>query len=233
MASEQAAFEARQRKLFGSYQALTGLSARSREDLFTASVPVRAERGDVLLREGSHCDPIVLVTEGALRVFRCAPDGREISLYRVEPGDVCVLALCSVLDQRPYGATAAVADPLTGMGIPARTFLALFAAEPALRQLVVSSFARRLDETMTLVSEVAFARVDQRLAQLLLRRWEASGDGEGAVRFTHHELADELGTAREVVSRILRSFADQGVVSLGRGQARILDAEQLRARAPG
>ena len=181
-----------------------------------------------------------------------AVEGPELGAHAVDWNGSVYLAVWSIdeqiygrrfaadlarLDPEPFtimeGLSPDVADPLTGMGIPARTFRTLFAAEPALRQLVVSSFARRLDETMTLVSEVASARVDQRLAQLLLRRWEASGDGGGAVRFTHHELAGELGTAREIASRILRSFADQRVVSLGRGTARVLDAERLRERAPG
>jgi len=231
MASERALPEAR-RQLTSAYPALAELSERSWEALFASALPLSAEKGDVLLREGSECDPILLVTGGALRVFRPAPDGREISFYRVESGEVCVLAMCAVLDQRPYGATAAVADPLTALGIPARTFRTLFASEPALRQLVISNFSRRLKDTMTLVSEVAFARVDQRLARLLLTRWGASREEDGAIRFTHHELADELGTAREVVSRILRGFADEGVVSLGRGKARILDVEKLRVRSP-
>lgn len=222
----------RHREVLNTYPLLGELSSEGRSNLLAAAAPLEAAKGGVLLREGDRCDPILLVTGGALRVFRSAVDGREISLYRVDPGDVCVLALCAVLDHRPYSATAIVAEPLTALGIRAATFRSLFEQEPALRRLAIESFSKRLEQTMTLVSEVAFARVDQRLAGLLLDRWQSHPAEDESIRVTHHELADELGTAREVVSRILRSFADDGLVELGRGWARVLDAHRLGALVP-
>jgi CRP/FNR family transcriptional regulator len=214
------------------YTFLNQLSESSRRELRSATVPLSGCKGDVLLREGDRCDPILLIGGGALRVHRTAHDGREITLYRVEPGELCVLALCAALGGRPYAATATVADDLQGFGIPARTFRTLFATEDGVRGFVVDMFSQRLEESMLLVSEVAFARMDQRLAKLLLTHAASDSSDGGNLHVTHQELAAELGTAREVVSRILRSFADQGLVTVSRGHVRLIDEQALRGLLP-
>ena len=215
------------------YPFLHRLNAGSRAQLLRDARSLSAPRGSVLLREGGQCDPVLLVSEGALRVYRAAEDGREISLYRVDPGELCVLALCAVLGHRPYAATACAAEDLKGYGVPASTFRSLFSSEEAVRAFVIEMFSKRLEEAMLLVSEVAFARMDQRLAKLLVAHAELGSSEGRSVRVTHQELAAELGTAREVVSRILRSFADQGLVTVSRGQIQLVDRQALASLIPG
>lgn len=210
------------------YGFLRQLDAEPRERLLSSMLPLASTKGAILLGHGDACEGIVMLSRGALRVYRAAPDGREISLYRVEAGEMCVLALCAVLGGRDYAATAAVAEDVRGYVVPAAVFGRLFDAAPPLRRYVMEMFATRLQEVMFLVSEVAFARMDQRLAKLLATRCEVEARRASAVAVTHHEIADELGTAREVVSRILRSFADQGLVSVARGQVTIIDPAGLR-----
>ncbi len=190
--------------------------------------PLAVESGRTLLEEGGTCDPLLLVERGSIRVFRRAPGGREISLYHVEPGEACVLAISAVLGRTAYSACAVAAEGLRGLAVPASVFRKVYTAEQALQRFVMDLMSRRLAVLMELVSEVAFERMDRRLALFLAGEAEKAPGLLAPVVRTHEQIAGELGTAREVVSRLLRSFEDRGLVELGRGRVRVLDAEALR-----
>ena len=169
------------------------------------------------------CRSLLLVERGALRVFKAAETGREITLYRVHPGELCILSLSSLLARTPYTASVAADGETVARELDGHTFRALHASEPSLQAHVAAQLHRLLSDVMTLVTEVAFRRVDERLRQHLLQ----ASALRPVVETTHERLAHELGTAREVVSRLLENLRDDGVVSVSRGQVVVLDRAAL------
>ena len=148
-------------------------------------------------------------------------NGRELQLYRVVPGEACILTSSCLLGQVAYRARGVADSDVVAVALPPAVFTALLAEHEPFRRYVFGLFAERMAELMALVEAVAFQRLDQRLAALLL--------GKGRiVRTTHQALADELGSVREIVSRLLKSFAERGLVSLSREQVEIVDARRLR-----
>jgi CRP/FNR family transcriptional regulator len=175
------------------------------------------------LHEGDACRSLLFVESGALRVFKTGEQGREITLYRVRAGELCLLSVSSLLANTPYTASVAASGSTVAWELPGDVFRALHANEPALQQLVATQLHRLLADVMALVSEVAFKRVDERLAAWLLDE----ANGAGAVQTTHEKLAQHLGTAREVVSRLLENLRDDGLVQVERGLVRLVDRRAL------
>lgn len=180
--------------------------------------------GTVLFDEGRPCEGFPLVVAGAVRVAKAAPSGREIRLYTVGEGDSCVMSTGCLLGRAPHAARATADGEVTLAMLPAEAFERLLGADPAFRRHVFALFSTRLAELMQLVEEVAFRRLDRRLAALLAAR-------ASPVRATHQALADELGSVREIVSRLLRGFEEQGLVRLGREQVEVLQRERLARMA--
>lgn len=209
-------------------QALSRAVARELEQV---ARPVHAERGTCLLRENDACDPLLFVERGAIRVSKTAADGKEIVLYRVEPGETCVLALTGATGGTPYPAHAEVERPVDAVALPADAFRRAMDREPALRAYVTGQLADRLAEALALVAELAFESVDRRLVRHLLRLACPAPGAVAPVERTHEELAHDLGTAREVVSRILRSLAAEGLIEQGRGRIVVVDPARLAQRA--
>ena len=180
----------------------------------------------MLFDERSPCQGFPLLLEGRVRVAKVAPSGREIVLYRVLPGEACVLTSSCLLGRRDYSARGTAEGDVALLALPRTEFDALVATHDPFREYVFGLFAERMAELMQLVEAVAFQRLDQRLAALLL------GKGK-SVRATHQALAEELGSVREIVTRLLRHFAEHGLVSVGRERIEILDPGGLRRLAAG
>lgn len=181
---------------------------------------VEVPAGTVLFDEHAACSGFPFVLAGALRVVKASANGRELPLYRVLPGESCIITSSCLLGNAAYNARGVALAPTTLAVMPPALFESLLAVAP-FRAFVFHLFAERMAELMQLVEEVAFRKLDQRLAGLLL------GKGR-TVRATHRELAEELGSVREIVSRLLKGFAEQGLVRLGREEIEILDAVGLR-----
>jgi CRP/FNR family transcriptional regulator len=215
------------RKLVELYPAFADmpetLLAYTLENAVLRQVPA----GTVMFDERNPCQAFPMVLEGGIRVSKVAPSGRELQLYRVGPGESCILSTSCLLGTAPYTARGVADDEVSVLALPAPVFDRLIAEHRPFRNYVFGLFAERVVDLMQLVEAVAFQKLDQRLAALLL------GKGK-RVRVTHQALADELGSVREIVSRLLKSFAEQGLVSLGREQIEIVDAAGLRRiAAPG
>jgi CRP/FNR family transcriptional regulator len=213
------------RELRALYPALGDLSDASLEAVLDRGHLLRVSAGTPMFGEGSPCRQFPLVLQGSIRVAKCS-EGRELQLYRVMPGESCVLTSSCLVGGRDYPATGIVEQDARLVVLPKPVFDELLANHAPFRQYVFSLFAERLTELMTLVEAVAFHRLDRRVAGTLL------GHGR-VVELTHQQLADELGSVREIVTRVLRSFADQGLVLLGRGSIEVLDAVGLRRVAEG
>lgn len=182
--------------------------------------------GTVLAEEGAPAGSLVLVERGHLRVFKISATGREITLYRVHPADSCVITLSCVLAGTVYPAHVTAAAECEVWALPAEAFRQLFAREAAVQGLVVEHVSAVLSELMTLVGEIAFRKMDQRLAGLLLELHRGSN---GPIRVSHDELARHLGTAREVVSRLLDNFREEGLIAGERRQIELVRIDGLAA----
>jgi len=182
-------------------------------------------KGTVLFRDGDSCPGYVFVSQGSIRVQKMDPDGHEIVLYRVEDGQTCMLTTSCLLADKPYPAEGITEEETTLALIPASDFDQLLACAP-FRRLVLSMISERIADLMALIEDVAFGRMDVRLAKRLLEL----DDGSHELRLTHQQLASELGTAREVVSRILKDMERRSMLVLKRGMIRLSDiaaVEQL------
>jgi CRP/FNR family transcriptional regulator len=185
--------------------------------------PFQVPAGTVLFHEASPCQGFPLVLEGEIKVSRSSGDGRTLELYRVLPGELCLVSSSCLFRSQPLSAQGIATKASTLLLIPPAIF-ARWLEEPAFRDEVLGLFAERMADLTALVDAVAFRKLDQRLARALL--------GRGTVlSLTHQALADELGTVREIVTRLLRRFEREGWVELAREQVRILDSAALRRQA--
>jgi CRP/FNR family transcriptional regulator len=193
-----------------------GLLQRIVATMQTMSVPA----GTVVFDEHQPCRGFPFVLAGAVRVAKLSSSGRELPLYRVLAGESCIISSSCLLGHADYNARG-VAEGETTLALLPRPLFDEMLGEAVFRDFVFALFSERMAELMQLVEEVAFRKLDQRLAALLL--------GKGRlVHATHQQLADELGSVREMVSRLLKGFAEQGLVKLGREQVEVLDAAGLR-----
>ena len=208
------------------FPALAGFAAQRREALLAQSVLRNAAEGAVLFEPGTPCAGFPLLLEGSVRVAMRAPSGREILLYRVEPGDSCILSGGCLLGHSDYSASGIAESDVTLLTVPPALFQDLIVHEEAFRVLVFSAYGARLAEVMELVEAVAFQRVDERLARLLIHRGPV-------VSASHQVLADELGSAREVISRLLGSFETRGWVKLERERVTVTNPKSLSALSAG
>ncbi len=197
------------------FPSLAGLGAAGR----TIEVPA----GTLLFNEHEPCKGFPLVLEGEIRVSRASPDGRSLELYRVGPGELCLVSSACLFRTEPLMANGIATRATSFLLIPPDVFRA-WLEQPDFRNLVLGLFAERMADLTSLVDAVAFQRLDQRLAATLL--------GHGAeLAVTHQALAQELGTVREIVTRLLRRFEREGWVELSRERIRILDSAALRAHS--
>jgi CRP/FNR family transcriptional regulator, anaerobic regulatory protein len=200
------------------------LPAAAVEEVVRSVAQKQAPAGAILFEAASPCTGFPMLLEGSVRVVKTAPNGREVQLYRITPGESCLLSSSCLLGGSPYSATGIAESAVTLLALPPALFHRLLAEHKPFRDYVFGLFSERLADLMALVEAVAFQKLDQRLAALLLRKGEV-------VRATHQGLADELGSVREMVSRLLSNFQDRGWVALAREQIRVTDSAALRRLA--
>jgi CRP/FNR family transcriptional regulator, anaerobic regulatory protein len=206
------------------YPVLGQLPAQLRSAVATDMRRVAAPAGHVLFDLDSACTMFLLPFAGSIRVIKPAITGREILLYRLEPGDSCVLTASCLLGHATYSARGVVDSDLVGYTISQAMFQRLLAESALFREFIFRYFAERVTDLMQLVEEIAFGGMDQRLANYLLERGPR-------IEATHQVIADELGTVREVVSRRLKQLEARKLVRLERGQIVVLDEPGLRRLA--
>ena len=191
--------------------------------LSSALAPMSVPAGTVLFSENSPCRGFPLVLEGEVKVSRSSGDGRSLELYRVVPGELCLVSSACLFRTQPLSAHGITTKPSTLILIPADIFQC-WLETPAFRNEVLGLFAERMADLTSLVDAVAFHKLDRRLAAALLGRGQH-------LTITHQALADELGTVREIVTRLLRRFERDGWVVLGREQLQIVNSAALRELA--
>ena len=171
-------------------------------------------------------EAIALLVSGVVRVYKVGETGREITLYRFGNGSSCILTANAILSQKTFPAIATVEENAEAVMIPAETFRDWVREYDLWRDFVFDLLSQRLSTVMAVIDEVAFQRMDRRIAALLIRR----GKTQNPLRITHQEIASELGSSREVISRLLEDFVNEGSIRSGRGTIEILDASLLESR---
>lgn len=187
--------------------------------------PLHFGRGTILFREGDACKGYVLVLSGSVCVNKMDDEGREILLYRVQKDQSCMLTTTCLMGQQNYPAEGVVEQDIELVMLTSDLFNRLMASSEQFRRFAMQSIGQRVVDMMRLLEHVAFARMDDRVAHVLLKRLP---DESRDISCTHQALAVELGSAREVVSRILKRFESQGLIQLSRGNIRILDQSGLK-----
>jgi CRP/FNR family transcriptional regulator len=196
------------------------------EHLGTAREAVRfveLASGAVAYHQGWECPNYVMCVEGTTRVFKSSDLGREILIYRLSAGETCVLTTSCLLAGGTFPAESVAETPGRLACIPAKTFHHLMTASPPFRRFVLDDYARLLNSMISLIDEVTFDSLDERLARRLL----AEADAQGTVRKTHQQLALDLGSVREVVSRYLGEWERAGWIRTTRGKIEILSKADL------
>jgi CRP/FNR family transcriptional regulator len=200
---------------------LLKLEPQAREKLAQSARIVEAPVGTIGYREADPCNAYVMRLAGRSRVYKLSDTGREILLYRVGAGETCVLTTTCLLGRSRYPASTVVEEPIRDVVVPAATFHQLMVESDVFRRFVMSNYGDLITDLIVLVDEVAFHSIAARLAGLLL---EAPS---GVVTATHQQLADELGSAREVVSRQLKEFERSGWIRLKRGSVEVINRATL------
>lgn len=189
--------------------------------------------GTQVFETSADCAAFPILLSGAVRVFRYLANGRRIELYRVTADEPCILSIGCLLGGARYPANGVTCGPTSVVMMSPGLFNECLAKHAGFRTALFHALGDRLVHTMELVEEVATLRLDVRLAAALLAHAEqdCGSAAHDAIGITHQALADELGTVREMISRLLDDFAQQGMVELGRGRIRIAQRDRLRALA--
>lgn len=205
------------------------LSERGRSLLLNGAALADCGGNDVILRPGQSVSGAYLVLDGRLRVYTISPAGNEATLYTIDPGETCVLALNCLFNDLRYPAWVEAESTTQVAMIPGDLYRRLFTQESSIQDLTVQALSTAVFRLINELEQVHGLNNRQRLANLLLTR--ASSRGE--VVITQQQLADHLGTRREVVARLLLDFAAGGCLETGRGRLMLLDPDALRAIAIG
>lgn len=185
--------------------------------------PLNVPDGTCLFRPGDEGRAFLIVTSGSVRVEQTNSAGRTVVLYRVEAGDSCVLTTTCLLSGQPYSGYGYAEGAVSAIAISPDRFRSLLSSDSRFQEMVFRGFAARVGELTHVIDELLEHRTDLRLA-----RWLANRPGSD-IQMTQQEIAQELGTAREVISRTMKSFEARGWIRLSRGALKILDPNALRS----
>ena len=190
---------------------------------------VRLPKGAFYFHEGDVCAQVALVGAGRIRVYKTGETGREITLYHVVAGESCLINISCMLSTTRCPASARVESAVEALVIPGDRFRRWVAENENVRNYVFDLIAKRMASVMSLVEEVTFQRMDERVARFLEENFEKSSGTQTVLLLTHEKIASQLGTAREVVSRLLKEFERVGAIRLSRGQIVLQDRDLLKS----
>jgi CRP/FNR family transcriptional regulator len=215
---------------FGFYH---NASAVLQKEILSHTQQTTLPGGVEVYREGETCQRVAFVGEGSIRVFKRHDGGREITLYHVRQSESCILTTSCVLTGQRYPATAIVENdhPVEAVIIAPEQFYKWVHEHQIVRDYVFNMMSHRISDMMALIEEITFGKMDNRIAHFLIEKFTGEGTFLRSIHITHEQIADELGTAREVVSRLLKEFEKAGALELGRGRVRMTNERLLRAFA--
>lgn len=198
----------------------TQMDAALRNELISLGTVKEMEAGCTMLSENSYIKNIPIVLSGSVKVMREDEDGREILLYYIKPGETCIMSVLGGINNETSKIKAIVEDKAEILMIPIEKANLLVQKFPAWNEFVLRLYNKRFEELLSVINAIAFQKIDQRILELLEKKRELSGNNE--INITHQQLADELGTAREVVSRLLKQLERDKKIALSRNKITIL-----------
>lgn len=206
------------------FKGTSSLPREVRDRLLEGARIVQICAGKIVFSPDNIPNGLIFLVEGTVRVSHTSENGRDIVLYRLEAGESCVLTTACMLAEEAYNAEGIAETNVVSVVLPRNLFDRLAAEEESFRSFVFAAYSRRLIDLLRVVDDVAFGRIDVRLAQRLIA---LSNDNE-EIDATHQQLASELGTAREVISRVLQDFSKRGIINQTRGHISLTNRKILR-----
>ncbi len=200
------------------------LSKSQIDEIEKYGVKLSLKPGEYVCWEGDTCGHLPFVIDGLVRVYKVGENGREVTLYRIHPGESCILTVSCILSENEFPAHAVVEEPVQAIGIPAGILADWTNKYEVWRRFAFGMMSSRLGRIIELVDSVTFKRLDIRLSEYLL----ANSTNDVPLNRTHQDIAFELGSAREVVSRVLKDFEHRNLIFLKRGTIHILDQKGLK-----
>ncbi len=198
-------------------------------DMFMQSASLTTiDPGEYICHEGTSCGHLPLVTQGTARVFKLGENGREITLYRIDPGESCVLTASCILSKQAFPASAISETKISAVVIPAHKVVEWLTDSASWRDYIFGLVSQRLANVISVIEEVVFRRMDRRIADYICQHQSLDGS---PLKATHQSIASDLGTSREVVSRILKDLESKQLVKISRGAIEVADSEGLRKKA--
>ena len=204
---------------------LSELPEELQKRLLGQSKIVKLREGEVIFGPGNPPESLLLLLDGTIRVQHLSAEGREIVLFRVSGGDSCILTTACLLAYEDYAAEGLAETDIEAVAIPRAIFEELVSTSKEFRRFMFRAYSKRIADLFLTIEEIAFQRIDVRLAQRLLDM----DRGSHVIKATHAQLAAELGTAREVITRQLREFQRRSWVRVGRGSVELIDLDGLKA----
>lgn len=186
------------------------------EDLYKYGIQKNYEAGSIILNENAHIRSIPIVTKGMMKVIRTEEDGREILLYYIKAGESCIMSFLGGLHNETSKVKAEVEEDAEILFLPVDKVSLFIKEYPQWLDYIFRLYHKRFEELLEIVNAIAFKKVDERLLALLRKKSELTQSK--TIFITHEQLANELATARVVVSRLLKQLEDTGVVQLGRNK---------------
>ena len=187
---------------------------------------LRYKKGAFVHSGGSECVGVLLLLEGEIRTFLLSDEGREVTLFRLYPGGLCVLSATCVIDQITFEVQMTAQHDVKALAIPAGITAALKERNIRVRCFLYELAIQRFSDVMWSMQQILFKGLDRRLADFLLAEQERTGSG--AIRMTHEQIARHISSAREAVARMLKRFSEDGMVELQRGAVILRDMDALK-----
>jgi len=183
------------------------------------------------ITEGHRLKHAIFILSGCIRIYKISPSGREVTLYRVQSGECCVLMMASILGETEYEASVHIESETEALLFPVNSFRQWMNAYPSVRRFIYKQFVDRFTRVATLLEQIAYGSMQERIAAYIIRRLDERGAAAESIEITHERMSIDLGTAREVVSRILRNFAREGAITVRRGKIAVEDINKLTSYA--
>lgn len=215
---------------FSDYFAVWDKMTPERQNRILGSIASRkVKKGVIIQNGGEECSGLLLIKSGQLRAYMLSPEGREITLYRLFERDLCLFSASCIMKSIQFDVTIETEKDTEFWIIPAEVYKGVMEESAPVANYTNEIMAARFSEVMWLIEQIMWKSMDKRVAGFLLE--ESALEGTEQLKLTHENIANHLGTHREVVTRMLRYFQSEGMVSLTRGTVKIMDAERLRSLA--
>lgn len=217
---EATLFQFVQKDLELAYPSLTNNNDTTWQDIVNQANVISLPAGTSLLQPDTPCLQFMLLLKGSVRIYQRTPNDREATLYRIHGGDLCVLSINGLIQKKDFGAFAKTETVVSALIFSRELFMDAMDKSSAFREFILLSLTNRFNDIFKLTQEIVFENLDSRLI-CLLARLSHKNDND-TLHITHQELARELGSSREVISRLLKGIEKQGCIKLGRGVIHVL-----------